>query len=401
MKEIIIKNIGPIKEIKVELNNINVFIGPQSSGKSTIAKIISYCQWVEKRFLLDGEYNYEFSEQFMEFHRIDKNYFNKDSYFKYESNYVSISHSGDNNNNPSINKKREVLNYKKSKNIYIPAERNFVSVIPNLGKFKESNDNIMSFLYDWYDAKKNYLLNNSFPILDLGVTYHYINDNDLDILTLADNDEIFLKNASSGLQSIIPLMMLVDYLTVEFYKKRKSSSVNEEEEIKVLIQKTLDEYIKKERKQKGFSKENLNYLLKIVGFRSNYHYSNFIIEEPEQNLFPETQRDLIYFLLNRINNTNRNHSLTITTHSPYILYALNNCILGYQVKGVLPSDVKNDLLSKNSWINPELVSIWEIQSGTIKSIKNKKTGTLSKHYFNKNMNEIMDEYYEMLNFLEI
>ena len=52
MATITIKNVGPVKEAHFELNKINVFMGPQSSGKSTIAKIISYCQWVEKRRFL-------------------------------------------------------------------------------------------------------------------------------------------------------------------------------------------------------------------------------------------------------------------------------------------------------------------------------------------------------------
>ena len=43
-----IKNIGPIKEVFFELKRFNFFIGRQSSGKSTIAKIISFCTWVEK-----------------------------------------------------------------------------------------------------------------------------------------------------------------------------------------------------------------------------------------------------------------------------------------------------------------------------------------------------------------
>lgn len=34
---------------------------------------------------------------------------------------------------------------------------------------------------------------------------------------------------------------------------------------------------------------------------SHPHYSNIIVEEPELNLFPETQKDLIYDLLEMIN----------------------------------------------------------------------------------------------------
>ena len=43
MARLIIRNIGPIKNVDIELNKVNVFIGEQSSGKSTIAKIISFC----------------------------------------------------------------------------------------------------------------------------------------------------------------------------------------------------------------------------------------------------------------------------------------------------------------------------------------------------------------------
>ena len=47
MARLIIRNIGPIKDIDIELNKVNVFIGEQSSGKSTIAKIVSFCSWLE------------------------------------------------------------------------------------------------------------------------------------------------------------------------------------------------------------------------------------------------------------------------------------------------------------------------------------------------------------------
>ena len=40
MAHLIIKNIGPINEEEFDLNKINIFMGPQSSGKSTIAKLL-------------------------------------------------------------------------------------------------------------------------------------------------------------------------------------------------------------------------------------------------------------------------------------------------------------------------------------------------------------------------
>ena len=41
MAHIIIKNIGPIKEVEFDLNKINIFMGPQSCGKSTIGKALA------------------------------------------------------------------------------------------------------------------------------------------------------------------------------------------------------------------------------------------------------------------------------------------------------------------------------------------------------------------------
>ena len=49
MKHLIIRNIGPVKEADLELKRFNFIIGPQSSGKSTVAKILSTCEWIEKK----------------------------------------------------------------------------------------------------------------------------------------------------------------------------------------------------------------------------------------------------------------------------------------------------------------------------------------------------------------
>ena len=75
MERLIIKNIGPIKNVDITLNKINVFIGAQSSGKSTISKILCHCQWIEKTcYLNDKEFkNYnevgEFYKTLVEYHR--------------------------------------------------------------------------------------------------------------------------------------------------------------------------------------------------------------------------------------------------------------------------------------------------------------------------------------------
>ncbi len=54
MSRIKIKNFGPIKEGCqdnngwIDVKKVTVFVGNQGSGKSTVAKLISTCTWIEK-----------------------------------------------------------------------------------------------------------------------------------------------------------------------------------------------------------------------------------------------------------------------------------------------------------------------------------------------------------------
>ena len=133
---------------------------------------------------------------------------------------------------------------------------------------------------------------------------------------------------------------------------------------------------------------------RFLGFLSGriYTHTQFIIEEPEQNLFPETQCDLMYHILSSVNH-GKNHRLVMTTHSPYILYALNNCMDGYSVSDKLPDNLKSTIKSASSFINPDDVSVWQIRDGRLESIK--EGDSLGQHYFNEIMNSILDDYYKI------
>lgn len=47
--KIIIKNLGPLKQVELDLKEIIILIGPQASGKSTIAKLIHFLS-MSRRF---------------------------------------------------------------------------------------------------------------------------------------------------------------------------------------------------------------------------------------------------------------------------------------------------------------------------------------------------------------
>lgn len=137
MAKITIKYVGPLKEVTLDIKRINVFMGPQSTGKSTIAKIISQALWAEKNFLTMKE-KYDFYKGLIDFHNMDKNYFsNPAAEIIYESPWCSIRMKyevGKRTPQTVYEKKENKELYHNTKIEYIPAERNFVASIENIHK---------------------------------------------------------------------------------------------------------------------------------------------------------------------------------------------------------------------------------------------------------------------------
>lgn len=390
MARLIIRNIGPIKNVDIELNKVNVFIGEQSSGKSTIAKIISFCSWLVKTVNRDGVVFREGKEAYRRlqaYHHI-QSYFRENSVICYLGENIAYAY-----NWPSeealpypgwdiIDRKhfsdKEMFLYPESKVvnpkvIYIPAERNFVSVVPNLQKYAENDDNLMEFLLSWQEARKKYSTSHKLALLNLDMDF-YSQDGIYNMVRLPNGGAVALEAASSGLQSIVPLLTLIDWLAKGIYQENKPYSFEEIEKIRHL----LDEV----GKDLSLS-DNDSLKERLAGIVSGkiYTHTQFVIEEPEQNLFPTTQRDLVYYLLKTINH-GRKHRLVVTTHSPYILHAFNNCMILGQVQENLTEELKAELDCRDAAIIPEFVSVWQISDGCLVDIKDARTNTIGKHYFN-------------------
>jgi energy-coupling factor transporter ATP-binding protein EcfA2 len=423
MNKITIRKIGPIDDVTIDLNKINVIMGPQSSGKSTIAKIISYCTWVEKDVAVNQSldaYSAKgyFQKKLEDFHKL-KGYFKRNSEIHYQSDIIKLNYS---------NQKLEIewvdkYAYKRSKIAYIPSERNIV-IMPEMEKVDIPNNNIRSFLFDWFDARKVYSKEKDLSVLGLGMSYYYNDESKENHITVSkgnDKYDILLPNASSGLQSLVPLVVTIEYLTMWIYENELDLSFEEKEKrTKVTnilsIERVIEPFVgKKINKIDESIIEKYDEITKLLEAKdktahllisdflektSNLFKSNntqFIIEEPEQNLFPEAQRDLVYYLLGKCKDEVRDHRLTLTTHSPYILYALNNSMMGYLVKDKMPELEQGELKCRSAWIDPKLVSIWEIEDGKIKSIQG-EDGLIGNNYFDISMKKVMDDFYAMLNY---
>lgn len=424
MSTITIKNIGPIKKVvEISLNRINVFMGPQSSGKSTIAKIISFCTWVEKDVATSqslSEYQENktyFRERLESFHKI-KGYFNSDSYIHYKSEVVDIVWENEECSISWVDK----YAYKRSKIAYIPSERNMV-ILPEARKSEFGNTNIRSFLFDWFEARKKYSNENNLSVLNLGVNYYYVEGSEEDHIRGNNNAEydILLSNASSGLQSITPLIAMIEYLTKWIYDEDTISFEQDERKQRVnrilVVEKVLKPYYDKDNlpiddlqklvksfNEKLHEKEEkaVKYFEECKAISNSLFKtmnSQFIIEEPEQNLFPETQRDLVYYFLQKCLNKEGNR-LTLTTHSPYVLYALNNCMMAGLVSDKMEANELSKLKCNQSKINPVDVSIYEIREGVVRGPIQGEDGLISDNYFDQKMKDLMDDFYLMLNYYE-
>ena len=441
MTHIVIKNVGPIKNVEFDLNKINVFMGPQSSGKSTIAKIISYCSWYEKNYILESKPLKDFYGELLEFHNLEDSYFSDDSYIEYQSKNCHIVFNG--RDKKDIKRTATVGSdnlFKNEKIEYIPAERNVVA-IAGIGEYNKTNNNILGFLYEWYEAKREKKKESKFvlPLKTLdNVSYYYSQEDDADHLVLENGKEIRLQHSSSGLISITPLLMVYDYVLNGIYLKKRIQSPFEIVNIRAKLD-SLDEGIKnivvplfnrienvrfqwkdiKEMMETDrFNEDKLPNSMKVsmekqekelisiqrelniaLGFDSDYNYSKVIIEEPELNLFPITQQELVYYMLSVLNDSSRAHQLVLTTHSPYILFSINNCMMGGLVQNSIPESEQLSFDSSHAWIDPKKVSIYEIREGVLEKIQD-EDGIIEDNYLNKAYKVNSAEYLSLLNYFE-
>lgn len=125
-----IKNIGPIKKIEMAINKVTFLLGPQSSGKSTVAKVLCHCQWIEKRCYTNFEeesakfiQGTNFVDGFVEYYRL-AGYFRDDSYIRYEGNFITLEYA----EGKLKILKNEGTVYEYPKLCYVPAERNLVHI---------------------------------------------------------------------------------------------------------------------------------------------------------------------------------------------------------------------------------------------------------------------------------
>lgn len=404
MKQIKIKNFGPIKSGfdgyngYIKIHPVTVLCGNQGTGKSTIAKLVSTFSWLEK-VLVRGYYKESeitkynrFRKKHCAYHNIH-NYFNENTYLEYIGEAYKFIYD---NGGLTIEKTGMDNNYLMPQILYVPAERNFMSAIEDAEKIKNLPGALATMLDEFVKAKKN--LSSGFSLPFEGYAFHFDRSNRISWITGKDF-KIRLHEAASGFQSAIPLILVSRYLLKKVQGKKESNldrlSAEDKEKmdkaiVSILSDKSIDDEVRKS-------------LIARLNTMINYSCFINIIEEPEQNLFPSSQRHLLNELL-AIFNSRPGNELLITTHSPYLLNYLTLAVKAHEIKLCGKKNINEVLKSivpLESCVSSKSVAFYQItDSGSI-SILEKYEGLPSdSNYLNMHLDETNKLFDQLLDLEE-
>lgn len=373
-----ISDFGPISSIAtpdgwLDLQKISVFVGDQGSGKSTVAKLVSTFFWMEKVLVrgqskeVDFTKKNVFQNKLLKYHRIN-DYFSANTSIEFIGNYYEFGFkSGQLNITKKANQPKGI-----SQILYIPSERNFLSFIGKLKNIKNVSGSLLEFITDFENAKQK--LKDPLPLLigDSELQYDRLNDQ-LNIIGFKNDSRSYklkLTDASSGFQSFVPLILVTNHHTNLVFDTTSDTEYDVDD-----IQRFKKEFefilnnpeFDEEQKRAAFS---------VLSARTKKSHFINIVEEPEQNLYPKSQWEMLRFLIES-NNKWPNNKLIITTHSPYLIQYLGLAVKAYALSlkarqtgnGTISIE---EIIPQNAWVNPDELAIYEFDesSGTIKLLPN-------------------------------
>lgn len=368
---IVIHNFGPIKEADIETKRYTVFIGQTSTGKSVAAKLISIANDADFFMLEEGDFKgfasflaqYSIDFQFHDnteivFSRdkaswtIRKDVFHIEGEMDPDWEGIKAQMQGKEMEWESLTDFQKKMMYMTAKQsyasntnpVYIPAERILLSIFTNsiyslLSKDMTIPESIKRFgtLYGIAKDRNKYL---AIDFMNIKVRFSKERD-----MIHIDNDgvDIEFKQASSGMQSIIPMWS--------------------------------------------------------VFCDSLYGFGRFIIiEEPELNLFPTLQVMLVNKMVERLKTAAAN--LVITTHSPYILSVFDNLIYTKDVYDRADDERKEKvaaLVNPDAMISYDDIAAYSFDDhGIVTFINDSETRSTGAYALDAASNETANVFNELL-----
>lgn len=374
INEITINNFGPVKSARLDINkNFQVFIGAQASGKSTLCKVMYFCQKIrdytldfltsEQQFTQNHKNEYfnnylkYLTRQFMGCFGTTKHMQKFEIEYRFSRKRIQISLNDDGYVRFFFNgclKEKIVGLIDETADLYLNKLDSEVSTImdnikalavmkKHLGeKLNSVFENEKNIIY--IPAGRSLLATMSEQLQDVSVTEMDLTMQEFILLIRATRNKFgsripeMVRDYTKTVKGQVSNAALEQaYKLIRRILKADYTSENDGEKI------YFDEchWVKLMYGSSG-QQEALWILLLIYAIILEKSKTYIIIEEPEAHLFPVAQKDMMSLISLMVNTTGS--SVVITTHSPYVLTSLN--ILLYSEK------VENNSLKKTNTVIP-------------------------------------------------
>lgn len=403
-----IHNLGPIKDCEMVVNDFTVFVGPQSQGKSTIAKAVYFFRSV-KQDIVDLMLRGWPVQPASDAQDLGSNTLNVILFNKFTRFFQYPFYGND-----------TLLSYHYTEDIWIQ-----VSMIPNTD-LSDLPVPQLKLVFEFSDKLSSYLisLDRGNPKAPYVLSPEYIRNQESNLERLFQDDytSVYIPAGrhlttllNSQLNYVFTSMndmqrFSMDYLTVDYIMqvlRLKPSFERGWDGLTVTLKQIMQRDIRttlnrmKERSKKilggeylcfngterlyisDFSSIDLNYAssgqqetvwpLNLMFYYLLEEKKTFLIfEEPESNLYPDAQRTMGELLaLFR----NAGNQVMVTTHSPYLLGTFNYLLMGSQCESAgLADGLRETLesqyqLTPDFWLSPANTDAYFVSGGSMEDAK--------------------------------
>jgi len=378
MESLYIRDLGPIKDVFLEdIKPLTVIIGQSGSGKSTLMKVLALTRWIYKMLNI-RVYLQTAGVKESPFKFNIKRYLSDDGILDYlhENTLIVYTHNEASFEIKGVRAEFRQLSQVSYENLclekisFITEKRNVLSDLLALTMKEKTAPFYLKELLNEYQTAIKYIKTLDLEAVGVkleikkvnGVEYSYISGHDA-----GHEYSVKLEDASSGIQSMAPLNLIVHYYA-HFFNLVES------------FNKAVFRYVMEGDSLKDFHPaQNVG---DIPRKRVDIH-----IEEPEVCLYPDNQLRLMNQLVRECWNTNRDYdiSLMITTHSPYLLNQLNLLFKAY--------DMGTDI--EGAKMNYDQTDVYAVENGTLLNLKVDNAHLVNPEFLSAPVDHIYAQYEEL------
>lgn len=421
-ERLIIKNFGPIVKATIDIKPFMVFIGESGSGKSVILKLLSLFRWIYKQqqlfysleLLTKSKVDFETHiNQTLEVELQNSSlvyYFQKGSFASYEINGIIFTLQHDTQPNFTLLNKRISKQVSLEKITFITDER---AVIPTLLNNTTRN---VRFPYHLTSTYEDFRLafnelkgdNKQVVIETMGVNLTSIKSTYEQKFVISQDDKpykISFQDSSSGIKSVSIVELISRYypfhfntqdIFVNFYGKIAPNFIKLlGKNFENVQNATPEEMIRRSIMQ--------NIALSLEDISNTDARINIFIEEPELNLFPNAQKNLVEHLVYSCfeppkKDKNKTIHIAFSTHSPYILSSLNCLLLACEVANKNPNlkEKVETIIPNKFWLDINKFNAFKVENGEVFSIIDKETNLILAESIDEVSEEIGETFDKLL-----